>query len=98
MPAKAKQKKNLSAMKRARQSVKRNFRNRSVLTSVKTTLKKLDSSISSGNKEDAGKILLQAIIELDKAASKGVIHRNTASRKISNITRKVNALLKPAAT
>lgn len=98
MPAKAIPKKNLSAMKRARQSVKRNLRNRSVLRSVKTTLKKLDSSISSGNKEEAGKILVQAITELDKAASKGIIHRNTASRKISRITKKANAFLKPVAT
>lgn len=98
MPAKARPKKNLSAMKRSRQSVKRNLRNRSVLNSVKTTLKKLDSSLSSGNREDVGKILIQAITELDKAVSKGVIHRNTASRKISSITRKVNAFLKPVAT
>ena len=97
MPAKAAPKKNLSAMKRARQSVKRNIRNRSRLSSVKTILKKLDSSLSSGNKDDASKMLVQAIKALNQAASKGVIHRNTASRNISRITKKVNAFLKAGA-
>ena len=97
MPAKAKQKKNLSAMKRARQSVKRNLRNRSRIGSVKTILKKLDSSIIAGNKEDAGTILVQAIKALNQAASKGVIHRNTASRNVSRITKKVSTFLKAGA-
>jgi len=97
LPAKAAPKKNLSAMKRARQSVKRGIRNRSRLSSVKTILKKLDSSLSSGNKDDAGKILAQATKALNQAASRGVIHKNTASRNISRITKKVNAFLKAGA-
>jgi small subunit ribosomal protein S20 len=95
LPAKARPKKNLSAMKRARQAVKRSLRNRSVLSSVKTVLKKVEEAVTSGNKEVAGKALLQAVKSLNKAASKGVIHKNTASRKISRLTKKVNAL--PAA-
>ena len=95
MPAKARPKKNLSAIKRARQAVKRNLRNTSVLSSVKTVLKKVEEAIASGNREDAGKALLRAVTTLNKAASKGVIHDNTASRKISRLTKKVNAL--PAA-
>jgi small subunit ribosomal protein S20 len=95
LPAKARPKKNLSAMKRARQAVKRNLRNTSVLSSVKTVLKKVEEAIASGNREDAGKALLRAVSALNKAASKGVIHDNTASRKISRLTKKVNAL--PAA-
>jgi len=95
LPAKAKPKKNLSAMKRARQAVKRNLRNTSVLSSVKTIIKKVEEAIASGNREDAGKALLKVVTALNKAASKGVIHDNTASRKISRLTKKVNAL--PAA-
>jgi small subunit ribosomal protein S20 len=95
LPAKAKPKKNLSAMKRARQAVKRNLRNTSVLSSVKTIIKKVEEAIASGNREDAGKALLKVVTALNKAASKGVIHNNTASRKISRLTKKVNAL--PAA-
>jgi small subunit ribosomal protein S20 len=97
LPAKARPKKNLSAMKRARQAVKRNLRNKAVRSSIKTILKKVESSIASGNREDASKALINAIKTLNKAASKGVIHRNTASRKISRLTIKVNALLKAGA-
>jgi small subunit ribosomal protein S20 len=95
LPAKARPKKNLSAMKRHRQSVKRNLRNKAVRSTVKTIIKKVETAIASGNKEDAGKALLEVTKALNKAASKGVIHRNTASRNISRLTRKVNAL--PAA-
>lgn len=92
MPPKAKPKKNLSAMKRARQSIKRNLRNRSVVSSLKTIIKKVESAITAGIREDAQKALLQATKALDMAASKGVIHRNTASRKISRLAQKVNAI------
>lgn len=92
MPPKAKPKKNLSAMKRLRQSLKRRMRNKSVRTATKTLIKKVELAIASGNKEEAGKALIEAIRGLNKAASKGVIHRNTASRKISRLMRKVNAI------
>jgi small subunit ribosomal protein S20 len=95
LPAKARPKKNLSAMKRTRQSVKLTLRNRSILSSVKTVIKKVEESVESGNRDDAGKALLQALKTLNSAASKGVIHRNTVSRQISRLTRKVNAI--PAA-
>jgi small subunit ribosomal protein S20 len=97
LPAKAKPKKNLSAMKRARQAVKRNLRNRTIRSTVKTILKKLESSIASGNRENVGKALIEATKTLNKAASKGVIKKNTASRNISRLTRKVNAFLKAEA-
>ncbi len=92
MPAKAIPKKNLSALKRARQTVKRNLRNTSVKSTLKTVIKKVETAVSSGNKEDALKALLEAVRELNMAASKGIIHRNTASRKISRLTKKVNTL------
>jgi small subunit ribosomal protein S20 len=92
LPAKAQPKKNLSAEKRARQSVKRNLRNRSVESGVKTVLKKVETAVTSGNRDEAGKALLQAVKALNTAASKGVVHRNTASRNISRLTKKVNAV------
>jgi small subunit ribosomal protein S20 len=97
LPAKAQPKKNLSAEKRARQSVKRNLRNRSVESGVKTVVKKVETAVASGNRDDAGKALLQAEKVLNRAASKGVVHKNTASRNISRLTKKVNAL-QPQAT
>ena len=58
MPAKAIPKKNLSALKRARQTVKRNLRNTSVKSTLKTVTKKVETAVSSGNKEDALKKVL----------------------------------------
>ena len=92
MPPKARPKKNLSAMKRARQAIKRNADNKAVKSTVKTVLKKFETAMASGNKDDAGKALLQAVKALNKAASDGVIHRNNASRNISRLTKKVNSL------
>ena len=72
--------------------MKRNLRNRSVESGVKTVVKKVETAVTSGNRDDAGKALLQAVKALNKAASKGVVHRNTASRNISRLTKKVNAV------
>jgi len=94
LPAKARPKKSLSTLKRARQAEKQNIRNKAVRSSIKTIVKKVESAIASGNKEDAGKSLIDAIKTVTKAVSKGVIHKNTASRKISRLTKKVNTLFK----
>jgi small subunit ribosomal protein S20 len=93
LPVKAPLKKNLSAMKRARQAVKHNLRNTAVRSSLKTRVKKIEAAISAGNSDEAQKALLEAIKDFDKAASKGVIHKNTAARNISRLTKKVNALV-----
>jgi len=92
LPVKAPLKKNLSAMKKARQAVKHNMRNTAVRSVLKTRVKKVEAAISAGNSDEARKALLEAISDFDKAASKGVIHKNTASRNISRLTKKVNAL------
>jgi small subunit ribosomal protein S20 len=77
--------------------VKRNFRNRSVMSAVKTLVRKVESAVETGNREDAAKTLQETVRALDRAASKGVIHKNTASRNVSRLTRKVNGL-SPKAT
>ena len=92
MPVKTPLKKNLSAMKRARQAVKHNLRNTAVRSTLKTRVKNIEAAISAGNSDEAQKALLEAIKDFDKAASKGVIHKNTAARNISRLTKKVNAL------
>lgn len=93
MPTKTRPKRNLSAMKRVRQAEKRRLRNKSVKSYLKTISKKVENAISTGNKEEALKILKEAIKAHMRAASKGIIHKNSASRKISRLTKKVNALL-----
>ena len=97
MPAKAQPKKNLSAIKRVKQADKRNLQNRAVRSSIKTIERKVESVIAAGNKEEAGKALIEAVRVLQKAVSKGVIHKNNASRNISRLTRKVAALSKAGA-
>lgn len=81
-----------SAEKRARQNKKRQLRNASVKSSVKTRLKAVLGVVEDKKKDDSRKALAEAIVVIDKAASKGVLHKNTASRKISRLTRKVNQL------
>lgn len=93
MPTKTRPKRNLSAMKRVRQAEKRRLRNKSVKSYLKTISKKVENAISIGNKEEATRILKEAIKAHMRAASKGIIHKNSASRKISRLTKKVNALL-----
>ncbi|MDP3486664.1 MAG: 30S ribosomal protein S20 [Bacillota bacterium] len=79
-----------SALKRIKTSLKRNLRNRMVKSSVRTAVRKFQDSV---NVES----LRGAISALDKAVSKGVFHRNTAARKKSRLTLKLNALLKKQA-
>jgi len=81
-----------SAEKRARQNKKRQLRNVSVKSKVKKRLKAVLGAVEDKKKDDARKTLAEAIVVIDKAASKGVLHKNTASRKISRLTRKVNRL------
>jgi small subunit ribosomal protein S20 len=91
LAGKATPKKNLSTLKRVRQSVKRKLRNQAAKTKIKTYIGKLEAAISS---KDAGSIdsaLKEAVSVIDTAAKKGAIHKNTASRKISRISKKVSA-------
>jgi len=85
-------KKNLSAIKRHRQSERRRRRNRAVKSALKTLIKKLNLSITNKDIEGAKTTLTGIIKALHKAASKGVIHKNTASRRISRLTKRVNEL------
>jgi small subunit ribosomal protein S20 len=81
-----------SAMKRMRQNEKRRARNRAVRSRVKTEIKKVLKAVEENNAEEANAALRSATSILGKSASKGVYHRNNASRKIARLARKVNAL------
>ena len=83
-----------SAVKRAKQSEARRLRNRARKTRMKTAIRGLEEAISGGSREAMEERLRQAISVIAKTASKGVIHRNTASRKISRLTRRVNAAVR----
>lgn len=81
-----------SAIKRHKQSLVRKERNKTVKSSLKSVTKKVEAAIAEKNTEEAVSTLKTAAVALDKAASKGVIHKNTASRNKSRLTKKVNAL------
>ncbi len=83
-----------SAIKRDRQNKARRVTNSSVKSATKTEIKKVLAAVEEKNAEDSSKALTEAIKVINKAASKGVYHKNNASRKISRLTRKVNALKK----
>lgn len=82
-----------SAEKRLRQSQKRYMRNRAIRSMVKTYTKKV---LLAKSVEDAKKALTEAIRVIDKAASKGIIHKNTASRKKSRLYMFVNKMERTA--
>lgn len=80
-----------SALKRARQNVNRRDRNRAVKTRIKNVVKGIRNAVSE-NSETAAQDLNTAKSVIAKAAKKGVIHKKTASRKISRLSKLVNTL------
>jgi small subunit ribosomal protein S20 len=81
-----------NVFKAARQSEKRRLRNRSVQSGVKNLIKKLQSAVEANNTEAATSSLREATRSLSKAASKGIIPKKTASRRISRLTAQVRKL------
>jgi small subunit ribosomal protein S20 len=81
-----------SAKKRIRVIAKKTERNKAIKSKVKTMIKKVDAAVAAGDKELAKANLKLAISEIDSACTKGVMHKNTAARKVSRITRSVNNL------
>jgi small subunit ribosomal protein S20 len=83
-----------SALKRARQNDIRRLRNKAIRTRVKNVVKDVRQTLADQSGTDAAVELNTAKSTIDKAAKKGVIHRNTAARKISRLTKQVNAARK----
>ena len=81
-----------SAEKRNRQRIVRTNRNRAVLSAVRSHVKALRAAIKSSDKAAAKKALAVAVSALDRAASKGVIHRKAASRRIARLSTAVHKL------
>ena len=87
----------MSVKKRARQNVVRREQKSQQRSALRTAVKKATAALETGNLESATVDIPQAVRALGKAASKGLIHRNKASRKISRLTRHLNALAAPEA-
>jgi small subunit ribosomal protein S20 len=84
---------NAAAEKRMRQEQKRRLHNRSIKSVVKTEITKARQSIAANsvNAEAAAEAVRDAVSELDRAAKKGVIHRNNAARRKSRLMKQLNA-------
>ena len=81
-----------SQMKRNRTNERRRLRNQSVKSSLRTAIRKFREAAQSGDKETAAELLTATSRKLDKAASKGVIHKNQAANKKSALARVYNKI------
>jgi small subunit ribosomal protein S20 len=81
-----------SAKKRILVIETKTLRNKTIKTKIKTLIKKVESAVAEGDKALAQERLTTAISEISKAASKGIYHKNNASRKVSRLTKLVNAM------
>ncbi|MCR4673454.1 MAG: 30S ribosomal protein S20 [Lachnospiraceae bacterium] len=81
-----------SAKKRVLVTATKTERNKAIKSKVKTSIKKVEAAVAEGNKEAAQEALLNATVDIDKAATKGVYHKNNASRKVSRLAKAVNKM------
>ena len=82
-----------SAIKRQKQALKKQEKNRSVKSMLKTLAKKVEQAVEAKSADSAKDALVKAMKAYDKAASAGIIHRTTASRKISRLSTKVGKIV-----
>lgn len=81
-----------SAAKRVEITKKKTLRNSRLKSALRTAIKKFEESRLNAKTEDAKERLQKALISLDKAVSKGILHKNTAARKKSQLAKRFNAI------
>ena len=81
-----------SAIKRTRVIEKKTLQNNMVKSEYKTAVRKFEAAVNEGNVEEATKLYSAATKQIDMACSKGVIVKNTAARKKSSMSKKLNAM------
>lgn len=81
-----------SAIKRVNVIEKKTLRNNMIKSGYKSAVKKFEQAVEAGNVEEATTLFSQATKKIDQACSKGVIVKNTAARKKSNLAKKLNAI------
>ena len=82
-----------SAKKRVKVIEKKTLRNNMIKSEYKSAVKKFEEAVAAGKIEDAKALLSQATKKIDQACTKGVIVKNTAARKKSNLSKKLNAAM-----
>lgn len=85
-----------SAMKRNRQNEVRRERNRANRSRLKTLVRKVNEAVGTNSGDEAQAALKTAVPLIARAVNKGTLHRNTAARRISRLTRRVNSLAQGA--
>ncbi len=80
-----------SAKKRVEVIRKRTIRNKSLKSRLRTTVRGFDETLAAGTTEEAKATLRRALVAIDKAVTKGILHKNTAARKKSRLTRRFNS-------
>ncbi|HAZ37222.1 MAG TPA: 30S ribosomal protein S20 [Clostridiaceae bacterium] len=83
-----------SAIKRVKITEAKTLKNKMAKTRVKTTIKKFETAVNSGNLDEAKKLYPETTRVIDQAASKGVIHKNAAARQKSRLQLKLNTASK----
>ncbi|MCG8501575.1 MAG: 30S ribosomal protein S20 [Firmicutes bacterium] len=81
-----------SAMKRVKIIKTKTLRNQMVKTSLKTSIKKFESSVDEGNIEKATTAFRMAVKKIDQSVAKGVLHKNTAARKKAQLNKKLKSI------
>ncbi len=81
-----------SAKKRILVNATKAEKNKAIKSKIKTYIKKVEAAVAAADKAAANDALKAATIEIDKACSKGVFHKNNAARKVSRLTNLVNAI------
>jgi len=81
----------ISAKKRVRQNLKRRARNRFRKEQIKDQIKSFSTALTAGDVKKAQEELNKAVQRMDRVATKGVLHKNTAARKRSRLTKRLNA-------
>ena len=81
-----------SAIKRVSVIEKKTLRNNMIKSGYKSAVKKFEQAVEAGNKEEAAQLFSFATKKVDQACTKGVIVKNTAARKKSNMAKKLNAM------
>lgn len=81
-----------SAKKRILVIETKTLQNKMIKSKIKTLIKKVDVAVAAGDKNLAAENLKTAVVAIDKAAAKGIMHKNTAARRVSQLTKSVNAI------
>ena len=79
-----------SAEKRIKVIRRRTLRNKSLKSALRTAIRRFEDALAGAAREEAAEALRKALVAIDKAVTKGILHKNTAARKKSRLTRRFN--------